>query len=272
MSGVRVKVRRTPNTGPPSDIEFGELTFSEADETLHVGKSDGTAKSLPLVGGEVQSVNGQTGDVTLDAESVGADAAGVGANLLTSHVSDPTPHSQYDAALAEHDAEILANQNAISALSGGQLTVAIAQITGTWSTTSTAYTQLGGGNFKFTISAKAGDRILVYPPSVSWSVIARFKLQRNGIDILLGDDIAGKDQATWGPSFSGGVSQGGTHYYGCFPIGGPLVDVVDADGDFEYSIFCKVDSGSLHLGRSAHDSGTHQARSISQFYGVNLGH
>ena len=46
-------------------------------------------------GGAVDSVNGQTGVVVLDAADVGADAAGTAAAAVAAHVADTNPHPEY---------------------------------------------------------------------------------------------------------------------------------------------------------------------------------
>lgn len=55
--------------------------------------------SADVEGGAVFSVNGETGDVELDAEDVGADPAGTGASesaaAVAAHEADPDPHPDY---------------------------------------------------------------------------------------------------------------------------------------------------------------------------------
>ena len=196
---------------------------------------------------------------------------------LTAHSQAVDPHGQYltgDEANSAIGTALTAHAQAVDPhpqyLKDAAIAVAVAEITGTWSTTATSYTQLGGVNFKFSITAQAGDRILIFPPAASWDAVAYFRLQRNGADILLGDAVAGKEQVTWGANFSGG-SRFGVFYYGLLPIGLAVIDIAPSSGTFEYSIVCRVNSGSLHLGRNVLDSDPHQSRNITQFYGVNLG-
>ena len=39
---VRSRFRRTPGSGPPADLDFGEPAFSDGDDSLHIGKQDGS--------------------------------------------------------------------------------------------------------------------------------------------------------------------------------------------------------------------------------------
>lgn len=46
---IPIKVLRTTGTGPPAEgLDFGELAFSDGDNTLYVGKNDGTIASIQL--------------------------------------------------------------------------------------------------------------------------------------------------------------------------------------------------------------------------------
>jgi hypothetical protein len=40
MTAFRVQAKRTTNSGPPPDLEFGELAYSDADQNLYVGRAD----------------------------------------------------------------------------------------------------------------------------------------------------------------------------------------------------------------------------------------
>jgi len=63
---------------------------------------DVTDPANPVVsadgGGDVESVNGQTGAVVLDAGDVGADPAGAAASAVSAHEAAPDPHPQYTTA------------------------------------------------------------------------------------------------------------------------------------------------------------------------------
>lgn len=147
---------------------------------------------------------------------------------------------------------------------------AVAQINGTWSTNSTSYIQLGGANFKVSITANAGDKILIFPPSVSMSGSAVFfRLQRDGVDILLGDAAPPREQVTWGHCY-GGSTNDGPGVYGMLPIGPPVVDTAPTTGTFEYSIAVKNISATVYLGRSWWDAANQYPRPISQLIAINL--
>lgn len=102
-------------TGDGTEPQFGsrELTLDVYDE----GVFEVAARSMDFVGsgvsvtyegnraivtitgggggGAVDSVNGQTGVVVLDAGDVGADASGTAASAITTHVAQADPHTQY---------------------------------------------------------------------------------------------------------------------------------------------------------------------------------
>lgn len=59
------------------------------------GNGNPTEKDAPSGGGAVDSVNGETGAVVLDATDVGADATGTAAAQVASHVAAGDPHTQY---------------------------------------------------------------------------------------------------------------------------------------------------------------------------------
>jgi len=42
----KIKLRRTLASGPPADLAFGEVAYSDADERLHVGRADGSATTF----------------------------------------------------------------------------------------------------------------------------------------------------------------------------------------------------------------------------------
>lgn len=71
--------------------------------------------------GAVQSVNGQTGTVVLNAANVGADAANTAANSMAAHVAAPDPHSQYalDTDLANYS--VTTHTHAATAITSGTL-------------------------------------------------------------------------------------------------------------------------------------------------------
>ncbi len=46
MSTQRQRQRRTLGNGPPPDLLFGELAYSDGDGLIHVGRADGTARSF----------------------------------------------------------------------------------------------------------------------------------------------------------------------------------------------------------------------------------
>lgn len=67
--------------------------------TVHEGKTDPHPQYMTATeaaaAAPVQSVNGSTGAVTLDATDVGADASGTAAAAIAAHVGASDPHSQY---------------------------------------------------------------------------------------------------------------------------------------------------------------------------------
>lgn len=102
-------------TGDGTEPQFGtrDLTLDVYDE----GEFEVAARSIDFIGsgvavthegnraivtisgggggGAVDSVNGQTGTVVLDAADVGADASGTAASAITTHVGQIDPHTQY---------------------------------------------------------------------------------------------------------------------------------------------------------------------------------
>lgn len=40
MTAFRVQAKRTTNSGPPPDLEFGELAYSDADQQFYIGRAD----------------------------------------------------------------------------------------------------------------------------------------------------------------------------------------------------------------------------------------
>ena len=75
MTAFRIFARRTTGSGPPSDLEFGEIAFSDADDSLHVGKADGTPHTVGNSPGTGTTQPGPKGDsayqVWLDAGNTG---------------------------------------------------------------------------------------------------------------------------------------------------------------------------------------------------------
>lgn len=64
------------------------ITITENADDITIAASGGG-------GGAVDSVNGQTGTVVLDAADVGADVAGAAAAAVATHVAESDPHTQY---------------------------------------------------------------------------------------------------------------------------------------------------------------------------------
>lgn len=79
------------------------VTAAPADGKKYLQQNGGWVEATALVSG-VSSVNGQTGDVVLDAASVGAEPAGTASSAVGAHVAAPDPHPQYalDTDLANH--------------------------------------------------------------------------------------------------------------------------------------------------------------------------
>lgn len=46
---IQLQLYRTTGTGPPESLQPGELAFSEGDRGLHIGLSDGSIYTIPLV-------------------------------------------------------------------------------------------------------------------------------------------------------------------------------------------------------------------------------
>ena len=46
MTTERYRHRRTRGSGPPPDLLWGEIAYSDGDESIHVGRHDGTTKSF----------------------------------------------------------------------------------------------------------------------------------------------------------------------------------------------------------------------------------
>ncbi|MEM9807953.1 MAG: hypothetical protein AAF959_22020 [Cyanobacteria bacterium P01_D01_bin.56] len=150
------------------------------------------------------------------------------------------------------------------------LDVPAAVFTGTWQTQSTSWVELGGGALRCVINGKAGDRLRITPPAVSFSVGAIFRLVRNGTEILLGNAVSGKEQTSWALNYSGGPNNGIT-YIGALPIGPPLRDVLPADGTYTYWINCRVNAGILYIGRPTYDAEFYGIRFPTVFEVQNLG-
>lgn len=50
MSTDRYRHRRTLGSGPPSDLLFGEIAYSDADQTLYIGRPNGPPVALRIGG------------------------------------------------------------------------------------------------------------------------------------------------------------------------------------------------------------------------------
>lgn len=70
------------------------VTAAPADGKKYLQQNGGWVEATALVSG-VSTVNGQTGDVVLDAASVGAEPAGTASSAVGAHVAAPDPHPQY---------------------------------------------------------------------------------------------------------------------------------------------------------------------------------
>ena len=126
-----------------SDPHPQYTTQSEGDARYERGLTAGTNITIdrtnpaaPVIsasggGGAVDSVNGQTGVVVLDAADVGADAAGTAAAAVAAHVAATNPHPEYltpaegDAAyapIAHVGAGGAAHANAVAAGAAGFMT------------------------------------------------------------------------------------------------------------------------------------------------------
>jgi hypothetical protein len=86
----------------PASPVAGEF-FYKTDEERFYRRNDANTAWTPADAAPVESVNGETGDVVLDAADVGADPAGTGAAqaaaAVAAHVALPDPHPQYTTAV-----------------------------------------------------------------------------------------------------------------------------------------------------------------------------
>ncbi|MNQ15583.1 hypothetical protein D3C85_285560 [compost metagenome] len=80
----------TSGTLPLPDVEY--LSDAPRDGESY-GRKDGAWVPLSALVSGVSSVNGQFGEVTLDAADVGADATGTAAAAVTAHAAGATPHA-----------------------------------------------------------------------------------------------------------------------------------------------------------------------------------
>lgn len=81
MSRTRVQVYRTEGTGAPPDLEFGELAFADGDDSLHIGKADGSTHTFQAGPGPpgpqgLQGPPGATGAQGLQGEPGATGATG----------------------------------------------------------------------------------------------------------------------------------------------------------------------------------------------------
>lgn len=103
-------VQANPATGAVSVNTTGftaghkQLYSIAAGASSVIGYTD--LRTLGGDAGGVSSVNGQDGDVTLDAADVGADASGTAADTMMEHLTDTNPHPEY-LTQAEGDARYL---------------------------------------------------------------------------------------------------------------------------------------------------------------------
>jgi len=93
-------VEADPGAGSVSVNQTGFTTGRTPLYTVVTGVSAVTSYTdLRVLGGggsaPVESVNGQTGDVVLDAGDVGAEPTGTAASAVSAHVADSDPHAQY---------------------------------------------------------------------------------------------------------------------------------------------------------------------------------
>ncbi|MBN9522615.1 hypothetical protein J0H58_29520 [bacterium] len=100
---VRIQLRR----GTAAEWTSADPTLAEGEvgielDTLKLKVGDGSTawSALPYVttgggGGAVDSVNGQTGTVLLNAGDVGADPSGTAAAAVNAHAAAANPHPQY---------------------------------------------------------------------------------------------------------------------------------------------------------------------------------
>jgi hypothetical protein len=51
MTIERYRHRRTRRTGPPADLLYGEIAYSDADQTLYIGRPDGLPPIVFKIGG-----------------------------------------------------------------------------------------------------------------------------------------------------------------------------------------------------------------------------
>lgn len=210
----------------------------------YVTGNDANTSIAAAVDAHAQAADPHPAYVTGDEANTSIAAA------VDAHAQAADPHSQY-----------------VKASDTVGLAVAVAQITGTWATSSTNYTQLGGADFQVAISAKAGDHILISPPPLSWTAYVQIRLKINGVHELLGDAVSGKQQVTWGAGYSGGSNA--AHYLGVLPIGNPVIYIAPNEGTFVIAIDVKVSSGNaVYLGRGGPGAGSSP---ISQLFALNLG-
>lgn len=96
-----VYVRKDQLTEDTQDI-IGSTIVAGTNITLVYDDEVGTLTVNAVGGGDVSSVNGQTGVVVLDASDVGADPQGTASDAVAAHVNATDPHPEY---LKESDAD-----------------------------------------------------------------------------------------------------------------------------------------------------------------------
>ncbi len=86
-----------------ADVGADPVGTAAAAVAAHVAAADPhpqyTTEAEAAAAAPVQSVNGETGGVVLDATDVGADPVGSASDAVSAHVAAPNPHPQYQPAL-----------------------------------------------------------------------------------------------------------------------------------------------------------------------------
>ncbi len=268
MSDVNLRAKRSVGSGPPPTLLFGEIAYSDADQAIHIGRAE-AGQVTSITPANVEGLQGPEGSQGPQGEQGPQGPQGPpgddGADGAQGPQGIQGPPGD-DGAVGPQGPQGIQGPPG----DDGAVGSSFVEITGTWSTNSTSYVLLGGADFKASITASAGDKIMIIPPAVAISSFSFFRLQRNGTDILLGDAATGREQTTWGVCLSGGTSVG-VFYYGSLPIGGPVIDIAPGSGTYEYSIIGRSPSGLIYLGRNVHDGGVYNNRFRSQLTVINLG-
>lgn len=107
----------------------------------------------------VQSVNGQTGAVSLDASDVGADPAGTASSAVAAHVAAPDPHPQY---VTSTEAEAYADAAAASAAAAEAAMDAAQLSAGVYPDTAAGLAATTSGDYFSVPSADSSEYLILY--------------------------------------------------------------------------------------------------------------